>query len=219
MDSRYKLIERLPPFLQDKIEYIKICDTTEPNISDIWIKIDEIYKNLFLYELNIYGVKRWEKILKITPKASESLEDRRFRIINKFLNKVPFTIRSLENILDTLLGKNNYKMDYCNDTFTLTIRVRTLVEHRLEELRKTLREIVPTNIVIEDKILFNKHIEISNYTHEELEIFTHKNLREDELLTGSLFNNHLEFIRFKHKELESYTHSNLRKDKLNNAKH
>ena len=104
------LITYLPPILQDKKEYIQICKSSNSEFTLLFSSIDNVLKDQFLSELTINGAKRWEKIMKITPKSSDTLEDRRFRIINRFLNKLPYTMRSLHQTLTTLCGPNGYKI-------------------------------------------------------------------------------------------------------------
>lgn len=155
MDRSINLIQRLPPVLQDKKEYIHICQTQNKEFVFLLDKINDCLKDRFLHELTLNGIKRWEKIMKITPKTSETLEDRRFRIINRYLNKLPYTMTSLKQILNTLCGENGYTIDYDIDTFTLKIRLNLTVKNQLDEVKRTLKHIVPTNIVQDIDLLYN----------------------------------------------------------------
>lgn len=181
MDRYGNLIDRLPPFLQNKSEYIKICSTSDKEIDFIWEKIDDAFKDQYLYELTEYGIRRWERIMKITPKSSETLEDRRFRVINRFLNKIPFTMQSLKHTLNTLCGESGYKIEYINDTFTLKIRLELKVKHQMDEVKRTLYHIIPTNIVQDISLLYNQHLTMSKCTHAQLSAFRHQNIREEAL--------------------------------------
>ncbi|WP_270943169.1 putative phage tail protein [Romboutsia lituseburensis] len=166
------LINRLPPKLQDKKEYIQICQTQDKEFVFLWNKIDDCLKDQYLHELTLNGVKRWEKIMKITPKASETLEDRRFRIINRFLNKLPYTMTSLKQILNTLCGENEYTIDYDIATFTLKIRLNLTVKNQLDEVKRTLKHIVPTNIVQDIDLLYNTWGMVKDKTWGEMKKLT-----------------------------------------------
>lgn len=179
------LINRLPPKLQDKKEYIQICQTQDKEFVFLWNKIDDCLKDQYLHELTLYGVKRWEKIMKITPKSSETLEDRRFRIINRFLNKLPYTMNSLKQILNTLCGENGYTIDYDIPTFTLKIRLELTVKHQLEEVKRTLYNIIPTNIVQDIDLRYNQYEMVGNYTYDYLSKFTFQQIREEALNEGN----------------------------------
>ncbi|MGL5715055.1 MAG: putative phage tail protein [Paraclostridium sp.] len=178
------LISRLPPGLQNKSEYIEINTTSDTEIDFIWNRVDDAFKDQYLYEITEYGIKRWEKIMRITPKSSETLDDRRFRIINRFLNKIPFTMRSLQNTLSTLCGEDGYKIEYINNTFTLKIKLELKVKHQIDEVKRTLYHIVPTNIVQDISLIYNQYITLAKFTHEQLSVYTHKQLREEQLTNG-----------------------------------
>lgn len=175
------LITYLPPILQDKKEYIQICKSSDNEFTLLFSNIDNVLKDQFLSELTINGAKRWEKIMKITPKASDTLEDRRFRIINRFLHKLPYTMRSLHQTLTTLCGPNGYKIEYIPSTYTLQVRLELTAKNQLDEVIRSLKYIVPTNIVQDISLLYNQHLTVGKYTHAQLSAFRHQGIREEAL--------------------------------------
>lgn len=179
--NRVNLINRLPPFLQNKEEYIQAFKAKDVQFILLWEKINECFKNLYLYELTEYGIKRWEKIMKITPKASDTLDDRRFRIINRYLTNVPYTYRKLEQILNTICGKDGYKLELDHLNYILKVKLELSAKKQLEEVEGMLRRIIPANLVLEVSILYNQHSTISRFTHEQLKVMTHKTIREEVL--------------------------------------
>ena len=176
------LLNYLPPILHDKKEYIQICKTEDVEINKLFTNINSLFDNLFLESLNLQGVKRWEKMLKITPKQSETLEDRRFRIITRYLTNLPYTKRSLHTILATLCGKDGYKLDINHEKFIVKVKVALGAKHKIDEVKFTLRKVVPANMSLDVNLLYNTHEILSNFTFEELSKFTHEQLREEELL-------------------------------------
>ena len=119
--------------------------------------------------------------MKITPKASDTLEDRRFRIINRFLNKLPYTMLSLHQTLTTLCGPNGYKIEYIPSTYTLQVRLELTAKNQLDEVIRSLKYIVPTNIVQDISLLYNQHLTVGKYTHAQLSAFRHQGIREEAL--------------------------------------
>lgn len=179
--SPTNLIHYLPPIFKDKKEYIQICETENSEFDLLFSNINSIYRNQFLFDLDINGVKRWEKIMKITPKQSETLDDRRFRIQTRYLTKLPYTMRSLYNILDTLCGRNGYKVELDSDQLILKVRLELTVKNQLDEVKRTLRRIVPTNIVLDIDLLYNQYQTVGKYTYEHLSKFTYEQIREEAL--------------------------------------
>lgn len=176
------LISKLPPILQDKKEYINVCQTQDKEFVFLYSKINDCLNDQYLHDLTLDGIKRWEKIMKITPKASETLEDRRFRIINRYLNKLPYTMVSLKELLNTLCGEDGYTINYDVQNFKLKIRIALTAKHQIEEVKRNLKYIVPTNIVQDISLLYNQYDNVNRFKHSQLEVFTHNSIRE-ELLT------------------------------------
>ncbi|MEJ4051317.1 putative phage tail protein, partial [Clostridioides difficile] len=110
MDKEINLINYLPQILQDKEEYIKVFNVGNKEIKILHDKLKDLSNDQFLEDLTISGIKRWEKIMSITPKSNESLEDRRFRIFSKYISKLPYSERFLRNWLDSIVGEGNYEL-------------------------------------------------------------------------------------------------------------
>lgn len=179
MDRNINLINYLPPILQNKMEYIEICKTQNNEFIFLWSKINDALNDQFLSDLTINGVKRWERIMKITPKSSETLEDRRFKIINRYLNKLPYTMTTLKQLLNTLCGENGYKVEYDNLTYTLKIRLELTVKNQLDEVIRNLKYIIPTNIVQDISLLYNQYQTVGKFTYNQLSKFTYAQIREE----------------------------------------
>lgn len=176
-----ELISYLPPKLRDKVIYKEVCNAEENEFKLLFSNIDYMANDIFISDLTLEGIKRWEKDLKITHLGTDTLEDRRFRILNRFLNKLPYTMRTLEKTLDTLVGKDGYKKEYNQETFTLTIKINLTAKNQLEEVKRTLYYMVPANIQQDIKLLYNSHLVLSKFTHRQLSQYTHRQLREEVL--------------------------------------
>ena len=95
---------------------------------------DEIHRlsiNQFILTADEQGIAAYEERLGILPDlATEDLEFRRLRLLNRNQTKPPFTLEYLQERLDDLLGESGYllTMDYPNYTWirqhkTLTMRI------------------------------------------------------------------------------------------------
>lgn len=100
-----------------------------------------------MHEATENGIKRWEKILKIIPGASDTLDMRRFEILNRLNIKIPYTITMLRNKIQALYG-SNCDIKYINDTYTLKIFVPAIVDKELLNLQKMLDVIIPANLIV-----------------------------------------------------------------------
>ena len=105
------LINYLPEFLRDIREYKAILtDGVEPEIVNLYQAIENALNNQFIQDADEYGVSRWEKILGITYKSDYTLDERKFAILTKINEHLPYTTKSMEKRLESLCGKDNYSV-------------------------------------------------------------------------------------------------------------
>ena len=95
-----KLINYLPEVLRNYREFQKIFEAEEPEFENSQNELSKVLKDFFVEDASERGVRRWEKVLKITPKATDSLEDRKFKILSKLVKRLPYTHRILEQLLE-----------------------------------------------------------------------------------------------------------------------
>lgn len=142
-----KLIEYLPPFLQEVREFKEIFNSEDIELERINKAIDEIKREVIVKTAESYGLDRYEKIYNIVPDTN-NIEQRRFNILSKINNKIPFTINWLKNKLETLVGKDNYRIDVKHNEYSITIEVIMLFEDIANSLNINLREQLPANMLI-----------------------------------------------------------------------
>ena len=77
-----ELIKYIPYMLQDIREYKAILEDGEQEKIDIlWQNLEDTLNNQFVESANEAGVRRYEKILNISPKTTATLEERKFTIL------------------------------------------------------------------------------------------------------------------------------------------
>ena len=141
------LIEYLPTVLKDVREFQAIMKAEQPDIYELFDEIQAALDNLFWDTLNEYGVKRWEKILNIVPKATFTLEERRINIIILLLKQLPYTMRMLEQILSDLCGAGNFDIFLNSDEYELKIRLELFSSNNAEIVGLMLKQMCPANLI------------------------------------------------------------------------
>ena len=116
------LIDYLPPVLKKVREYQAITNAENPEFQQVFDTSEEVLSNLFIHDATEYGVGRWEKILGIIPKATESLDARKFRILTRLNEQLPYTMRTLKQQLEALCGKDGYSIELYNDVYTIEVK-------------------------------------------------------------------------------------------------
>jgi hypothetical protein len=92
----------LPDFLKEFKEFRKLRKLTEAEnveLLKLWNCFENIMDNTFINDSSESGVESWERILKITPKAYDTLNDRKFRILTRLNERLPYTYREVEKRL------------------------------------------------------------------------------------------------------------------------
>lgn len=177
-----KLIEYIPPFLRNVREYNVILeDAEQPEITLMWQSLNNGLNDQFVVDATENGVSRWENILGIVPKATLTLDERKFTILTKINEQLPFTITTLKEQLETLCGKNGYSLILNNEKFTLDVKVALIAKNNLTDVDELLKRVVPANLIVTLTLKYNKHEAFNGYTHEQMKAFSHYTLRNEVL--------------------------------------
>lgn len=171
--------EYWPSVLQEIEEFKELANTENIEINGLKESITNLIDDQFIETATERGIARREKIFKITPYADDSLETRRFRVLARENDKLPYTYRVLENKLNQLCGENGYVMTLNAGEYTLNIKIELVVKRMFDEVDKLVRRMAPANLVITVELRYNQHITLSKFTHAQLNRYTHKQLREE----------------------------------------
>ena len=176
------LIEYLPHIIRDVREYKAIMnDAEQPEMVDIWQAFDDALNDQFISDATENGVSRWEKILGIVPQATLTLEERKFTILTRINEQLPFTLTTLEESLKSLCGANGYVVQLQANEYILIVKVALVAKQNFSDVQRLLDRIVPANMVIQLSIIYNTHQVISAFTHQQLQKYTHYDLRNEVL--------------------------------------
>ena len=156
-----------------------IMATEQKNCEELWEAITRILKDSFIYEATEYGIKRWEQIINLKPKDTDTLEIRKFRIIAKINEEMPYTYKKLEKQLETLCGKYGYQLSIDQQLYVLKVRVALTARQKVDEVEALLDRIVPCHLIIDINLMYNQHKTLIKQTHKMLHQYTHKQLREE----------------------------------------
>lgn len=169
----------LPPIFHEVQETIEIAKVENPLLKDLWQEIENALLDQFLLSATGRGIKRNEDMLHIASMATESLETRRFRLLTRFNEQVPYSRPVLRNLLNTLLGENGYELTINAADKTLKIKIELTVKGMFEAVEQMLERITPQNMVLTVELRYNQHSLLTKYTHAQLAVYTHEQLRNE----------------------------------------
>ena len=181
---RKKLNEYLPSILLKTYEFPLLCDTEQREFDRLNTAVDEVLDAQFVSTAGERGIERYEQIFSIVPQDTDTLDERRFRVLAKINAQLPFSIRRLRQQLATLCGDDGYKLEVNGDVYTLTVKVALTAKRNQQAVEELLADIVPANMVCTTSLLYNQHADLTRFTHAQLALLTHFEIREEVLPDG-----------------------------------
>lgn len=178
------LIEYLPYIVREYEEFRGIAAGEQPEFELAWNQTKEILDSQFILQAGNPGLSRWEKLFHIVPKATDSLEDRRFRVLSRFNEELPYTMPRLQIILQTLCGENNFTVEFQPETYELIVRIGLAAKNNFSDVASLLERVTPTNLLLDISLLYTTHAEIGQFTHAQLAAYSHHYLRNEVLSNG-----------------------------------
>lgn len=179
MDREIDLIKHLPEILQVVQEFRQLAEIENPEIEKLWACLEEALNEQFVGSASTYGIKRWESMLNILPKATDTPNERRFRILTRLNEQLPYSFRMLARQLASLCGTEGYSLEAKTDKYTLVVRVALTAKANFDDVAGLLERTVPANIIIDLSLKYNQHKTLKKFTHQQLAAHTHDELRNE----------------------------------------
>lgn len=179
MATDRKLVNYLPPFMQEFRELIGIMETEQVEFDQLDAEAKNALANQFILELTEDGAKRWESMLGISAKDTDTLNERRFRILTKLNYETPYTLRKLEQMLTNLCGANGYVINMTPNTYHIEVKLAVGNHNNYGEVEKFLNKMIPANMTKHIALMHNAHSALSQLTHAQLSAYTHEQLRNE----------------------------------------
>jgi hypothetical protein len=174
-----RLIEYIPRFLRDVIEYKLLLSAGDGLFAGLYEKIALEMDNRFIRSADEPTIARWEKFLGIVTRPEYTLEYRKLRVLSYHDAPFIYTLYGLREHLNAMFGIGNYNISVDYPRYTVYIRAP---EDALVGLRVEVRRIIPANMLLYvDSKNVHGHIHARVYTHGDLRVFTHKQINEEVL--------------------------------------
>lgn len=174
-----EIINYLPPILREVEDFKAINAAENFEFTKLWKEISAILDNCFLSTASESGVERLEKILGITPKGSDDLNVRKFRLYAALSESTPITLSSLKRQLADLCGEDGFSINLSG--FTLSVALALDVAKLYDEVEKLIKRTIPANLLLLLSLMYNIHSKFLAYTHNSLKTYTYTNLRSKDI--------------------------------------
>ena len=165
----------LPTWYQPIQEYQQICQTETAQLELLAEAIHAVKDNFFFQTMQLSGIEEWEDALNIIPNpATEDVDFRRARVLNRITTKPPFTLGFLYQKLDELIGPGEWTVtvDYAN--YTLYIESAAQNFNYSTEVAFTVNRIKPAHIVFVSSPRITSGILLSETISQALRAYNYR---------------------------------------------
>lgn len=139
------------PVLRQLKEFKEIAKAETPELKYILEQVERTLNNMFIETADEYGIKRFEDMMGIYPEAGASLETRRFNVLVKWNDKVPYTEKELYNRLISICGDDNFSVNPDYKNYFLEIITHLGIEGAFDTISSILQDMIPCNLVLDLK--------------------------------------------------------------------
>ncbi len=136
----------MTPVGRDNIDIQNVMDTETIEFQELWDALCDCFNNIFVKYMTEYGLTKWESIYQLHVRATDTIEDRRRRVLSAFMGTRPYTLKKFREILDTVYGKGAVIPVIDGDKYLCTFHLEGVKTSQLDELTDFIEEILPKNL-------------------------------------------------------------------------
>lgn len=148
MTSEVDLVSYLPPFLAEFKEIEAALDAENPEFALIWKATERVLQNAFIATADEYGISRFEKVLNILPSTEDTLESRRARVQVRWLDTIPYTLKTFIAKLAALCGDSDFTITKEYTQYKIKILTNLELFGQVEELKHMIESMMPCNMIV-----------------------------------------------------------------------
>lgn len=173
------LIDYLPQVLKEYRDIKAIMQAEQSELSVLWDCLSDVLSDQFALYATANGISRWENILAINPKGTDTLELRRFRILARLGEQRPYTAISLRQQMAALCGEGGYSLTVLNENYMIKVRVELAAKGKYNEVEGLLKRTIPANMIIDLSLMYNQYLKLIGVTYGHLSSYTFEQLRNE----------------------------------------
>lgn len=164
ISRKVELAKYVPRYYNGILEIDTIIDTENKEFEEMGIMFRKAICNQFIALADEDGIYAYEVVFGIEANPeTETLEERRQRLLNRASVVPYYTTMFLRSRLDEMIGAGNYTLTIDYDTYTMTLESSAENQFWYNEVHIFVENIKPCNIVFVNKpVLWHTF----NFTHE-----------------------------------------------------
>lgn len=172
------LMDLLPEFYQNSPHVIELQGAFEH-----WTEALQAARNDLIKQLNVesatWGLELWERALGLQVDVSKPYEYRRSRVMSKLRGAGTTTVAMIQNVAESFSNGNVAIIEHNSENRFEIKFVGTLgIPPNMDDLTAAIEEIKPAHLAYDYVYVFRAHAQLARYTYDQLQNYTHKELRE-----------------------------------------
>lgn len=136
----------LPEYFQQIKDFIALMATEKIELELIEAFIRRVYYNLFIQTADSDTISTYEAQLGIIPGPYDSLEFRRWRVLQRYKRSPPYTMPMLKELLNQMVGLGLWEIEQDLNNYYLRILIKTSDNQVFVEVQSTLLQLIPAHI-------------------------------------------------------------------------
>lgn len=146
MQREIDIFQHLPSLMQKIKQFQGIREGENPEFYALFQAMEQVLNRAFIEISDESGIRRWERILNLA--SNGDLDVRKFRVLARMNEKLPYTMPILKQQLELLCGSDGYTLALNQEEYILQVRLAFLVSEKLAAVREYLERIKPANILV-----------------------------------------------------------------------
>lgn len=169
MILKSNLMEWLPVYYQDSLVVQAIMNAENIEMDALYTEINDVLQQCFI-ETATWGLDDWEKAFGFTPDPTRPYAERRSRLKARLRGNGSITLDAVNDVATSFInGEVNVIEDFTHYKLTIKFVGRRGIPLHLEELKKSLREMIPAHLQIGFEFTFLYWDEFDTQTWDSLE--------------------------------------------------
>lgn len=140
--------DKFPSVYAGFVEIDRLAEVEQKLFEELHNEVVQLIANQWILTATAEGLTQYESMFGIVASPTDTLDFRRERLINRLCGDSPYTYRYLIQRLDAFLGAKEYAVLLEHAEYRITFIVHIGQIGKLNELLKTLIEMLPSNLVM-----------------------------------------------------------------------
>ena len=172
----------VPKYIYKNNVFEQVLDSEQAEIDLLELNLDDLLNNTQI-KTATWQLKYLERIYGITIDESDTLENRRARIIaKKRSTEVEFNNENVKNICRSFSGGEVEIHPHLEEDYFVIEFVSTMgIPPKIEDLYNLIEEIKPAHLGVEYKFKYNTVYDLRQFTVKEIQKYTVKDAMEENL--------------------------------------